>query len=37
MQQIRVPVADLETVFGRLLDAGTPWAEIATAYPRPEG
>jgi hypothetical protein len=24
-------------VFGRLLDAGTPWSEIATSYPRAEG
>jgi len=37
MQQIRVPMADLEMVFGRLLDAGTPWSEIATSYPRAEG
>jgi glycyl-tRNA synthetase len=37
MQQIRVPLADLETVFGRLLDAGAAWSEIAAAYPRAEG
>ena len=36
MEQIRVPMADLETVFSRLLDAGTPWSEIATSYPRAE-
>src|SRR5262249_41846036 len=37
MQQIGVPPADLETIFGHLLDAGTSWTEIATAYPRAEG
>ena len=37
MQQIRVPIADLETVFARLLDAGTAWSEVAAVYPRTEG
>jgi len=37
MQQIRVPIAELEHVFGRLLDAGTPWSEVAAGYPRAEG
>jgi len=35
MEQIRVPLADLDTVFGRLMgDAG--WSEVAAAYPRAE-
>ena len=37
MQQIRVPIAELETVFAKLLDAGQPWSEVAAAYPRAEG
>ena len=37
MEQIRVPIADLETVFARLLDAGASWREIAAGYPRAEG
>ncbi len=36
MEQIRVPIADLERVFEQLL-AGTTWAEVAAAYPRAEG
>jgi glycyl-tRNA synthetase len=36
MEQIRVPMADLESVFDRLL-AGAAWAEVAAAYPRAEG
>jgi glycyl-tRNA synthetase len=35
MEQIRVPIADLESVFGRLL-ADTPWREVAPAYPTTE-
>jgi len=31
------PIAELEHVFGRLLDAGTPWSEVAAGYPRAEG
>jgi glycyl-tRNA synthetase len=37
MEQIRVPMADLETVFGRLLDGGAAWRDVAAAYPRAEG
>jgi glycyl-tRNA synthetase len=33
MEQIRVPIADLETVFARLLGEGS-WAEVAAAHPR---
>ncbi len=33
MDQIRVPIAELETVFDRLLGEGD-WAEVAAAYPR---
>jgi hypothetical protein len=36
MQQLRVPIAELDAVFARLLDAGAPWSEIAAAYPRAE-
>ena len=37
MQQIRVPMTELDAVFGRLLDAGAPWSEVAAGYPRAEG
>jgi glycyl-tRNA synthetase len=33
MEQIRVPVAELPAVFGRLL-GGSAWAEVARDYPR---
>jgi glycyl-tRNA synthetase len=36
MDQIRVPIAELESVFPRLLE-GTAWTEVAAAYPRVEG
>ena len=36
MEQIRVPIAELESVFARLLD-GTAWRDVAAAYPRAEG
>ncbi len=36
MEQIRVPIAELEGVFARLLDEGR-WADVAAAYPRAEG
>lgn len=36
MEQIRVPMAELETVFSRILDGGATWAEVAAAYPRAE-
>ncbi len=36
MEQIRVPLDDLEAVFGRLL-GDTPWSQVAAAYPRAEG
>ena len=36
MEQIRVPLADLETVFARLL-GDAPWTDVAAAYPRAEG
>jgi hypothetical protein len=35
MEQIRVPMAELESVFDRLL-GGAAWAEVAAAYPRAE-
>src|SRR5213076_3512743 len=34
MEQVRVPLAELETIFGRLLDGGASWRDVATAYPR---
>jgi glycyl-tRNA synthetase len=36
MEQIRVPLDALDGVFGRLLDDGTAWAEIARDFPRAE-
>src|SRR5205814_1663083 len=33
MEQIRVPIAELGTVFGRLM-GGAAWSEVAAAYPR---
>jgi glycyl-tRNA synthetase (class II) len=36
MEQIRVPMVDLESVFGKLLGE-TTWREVAAAYPRAEG
>ena len=36
MAQIRVPIAELDAVFGRLLE-GDPWTDVAAAYPRIEG
>jgi glycyl-tRNA synthetase len=33
MEQIRIPIADLAGVFGRLLGEGS-WAEVAREYPR---
>jgi hypothetical protein len=36
MEQIRVPIGDLDAVFSRLLDGGTTWTEVAAAYPRAE-
>jgi len=36
MEQIRVPMADLEAIFGRLMGE-TAWPEVAAAYPRAEG
>jgi glycyl-tRNA synthetase (class II) len=35
MQQIRVPIAELENVFTRLLEGGD-WADVAAAYPPAE-
>jgi len=35
MEQIRVPIADLDTVFARLMGE-TAWSEVAAAYPRAE-
>ena len=37
MEQIRVPIADLESVFSRLLGGEASWAEVTAAYPRSEG
>jgi glycyl-tRNA synthetase len=37
MEQIRVPIADVETGVSRLLDGGATWAEVAAGYPRAEG
>jgi glycyl-tRNA synthetase (class II) len=36
MQQIRVPIPDVVSVFERLL-AGARWEEVAAAYQRTEG
>jgi glycyl-tRNA synthetase len=36
MEQIRVPLAELDTIFGRLM-GDTAWSEVAAAYPRAEG
>jgi glycyl-tRNA synthetase len=35
MEQIRVPISDLESVFSRLLAEAT-WADVTAAYPRAE-
>jgi glycyl-tRNA synthetase (class II) len=37
MEQIRVPIDDIEAIFTRLLDVGTSWGEVAAGYPRSEG
>jgi len=37
MEQIRVPIDAVDTVFGRLLDAGTSWADVARDFARAEG
>jgi glycyl-tRNA synthetase (class II) len=34
MEQVRVPVAELVTVFRELLD-GAPWREVSKRYPAP--
>jgi glycyl-tRNA synthetase len=36
MEQIRVPIPDLEGVLAKLMD-GTAWRDVAVAYPRVEG
>ena len=36
MEQIRVPIPELEGVFAKLMD-GTAWRDVAAAYPRAEG
>ena len=36
MEQVRVPVAELTEVFGKLLD-DTAWAEVARRYPPAKG
>ena len=36
MDQIRVPLPEMEAVFGRLL-VEQPWSQVAAAYPRAEG
>jgi glycyl-tRNA synthetase len=33
MEQIRVPLEALDTIFGRLLDADVPWSDVAREYP----
>jgi glycyl-tRNA synthetase len=37
MEQIRVPMDALQDVFGRLLDVGVPWADVAREFPRAVG
>jgi glycyl-tRNA synthetase len=37
MEQIRVPIAELEGVFARLLDGEAAWSDVAATYPRAEG
>jgi len=36
MQQMRVPIAELESVFARLL-GDAAWADVAAAYPTADG
>ena len=36
MEQIRVPIAELESVFAKLLGEAA-WRDVAAAYPRAEG
>jgi glycyl-tRNA synthetase (class II) len=36
MEQIRVPIPELEGVFAKLMD-NTAWQDAAAAYPRAEG
>jgi hypothetical protein len=36
MEQIRVPIGELERVFSDVLDAGATWADAAAGYPRTE-
>jgi glycyl-tRNA synthetase len=37
MEQIRVPLPELESVFAKLLGGETAWRDVAAAYPRAEG
>jgi len=34
MEQIRVPIVELSTVFRELLD-GAPWSQVSGRYPSP--
>jgi glycyl-tRNA synthetase len=37
MEQIRVPIGDVEAVLARVLDAGAAWSDVAAGYPRTDG
>ena len=37
MEQIRVPMGDLEGILGRVLDGGATWSAVAAGYPRSDG
>ena len=32
MEQIRLPISEVDAVFARLLDEGVAWAEVARGY-----
>jgi len=36
MEQIRVPIGDIDGLFGRVLDSGATWADVTAGYPRAE-
>jgi glycyl-tRNA synthetase len=37
MEQIRVPMGELDDIFSRVLDGSATWAAVAAGYPRTEG
>ncbi len=36
MEQIRVPIGELEGIFGRILDGGATWTDVTAGYARTE-